>query len=184
VTYRRTRAYAPVMSDTDGHYSDAELEAICAPRPLRELDANQVWLLDRHLIWSSYQRERFRALFPDSTPPQGSAFMGEEWFASLALWNSLLWVVISGFNERGIELAGRLHEDVTALSPTLKDFRNAVFHVSRESHHDPRLFRFMGDPLNVPRVYRISEGLSALFWNESEERKREGRIPDDAAEGE
>jgi hypothetical protein len=171
------------VPDTDGHYSDAELEAICAPRPLRDLDVNQVWLLNRHLIWSSYQREHFRTLFPDATPPpQGSAFLGEEWFASLALWNSLLWVVISGFNERGIELAGRLREDVAALSATLKDFRNAVFHVSRESHHDPRLFRFMQDPLNVPRVYRASEGLMALFWSESEERKREGRIGDGGSE--
>jgi hypothetical protein len=167
----------------DGHYSDAELAEICAPRPLRELDVNQVYLLHRHLIWSSYQREHFRTLVPGSTPPdQDPAFLASEFFATLAIWNSLLWVVISGFNEKGIELAGPLREDVAALSPTLKDFRNAVFHVSRESHHDPRLFRFMTDPLNIPRVYPVSEGLGALFWNESEERKREGRIPADDSE--
>jgi hypothetical protein len=44
----------------------------------------------------------------------------------------------------------------------------------------------MADPLNVPRVYRVSEGLGALFRNESEERKREGKIPtdDDGEDGE
>jgi hypothetical protein len=146
---------------------------------------NQVYLLHRHLIWSSYERERFRALVPGSKPPdEDPAFLGSEFFATLAIWNSLLWVVISGFNEKEVELAGRLREDVAALSTTLRDFRNAVFHVSRESHHDPRLFRFMADPLNIPRVYRISEGLAALFWNESEERKREGKIPTDGEGGE
>jgi hypothetical protein len=117
----------------DGHYTDAELVEICAPRPLRELDVNQVYLLHRHLIWSSYQRERFRTLVPGQKPPdEDPTFLASELFATLAIWNSLLWVVISGFNEKGIELAGRLREDVAALSTTLKDFRNAVFRLPGE----------------------------------------------------
>lgn len=168
----------PMPDSGDAYYSDEETRAIHATRPLRELDVNQIYLLNRHLIWSAYQRRRFEALVPDSTPPgDDPTWMVSEWFVSFGLWAALLWVGIEGFNERGIELGGRLGEDVAALSPTLRDFRNAVFHVSRESHHDPRLFRFMGDADNVTRVSRVSEGLAGLFLHESEERKREGKIP-------
>ena len=169
------------MSDPeDSHYSDDETRQIHAARPLKELDVNEVWLLNRHLIWAAYQRARFEALFPGSTPPgEHSSWMGEEWFVSFALWAALLWVAIEGFNDRRIELAGRLAEDVTALFPTLKDFRNAVFHVSQRSHHDPRLFTFLGDPANVARVSRVSEGIAGLFWHEGEERKHEGKLPPD-----
>jgi hypothetical protein len=164
----------------DSHYSDEETRAIHAARPLRELDVNQIWLLNRHLLWAGYQRQSVKAAFPDSTPPgDDSAWMGEEWFVSFALWAALLWVVIEGFNERQIELAGRLAEDVAALEPTLKGFRHAVFHVSQRSHHDPRLFEFMGDAANVARLSRVSEGMAGLFWHEGEERKREGKLPPD-----
>jgi hypothetical protein len=37
----------------------------------------------------------------------------------------------------------------------------------------------MGDPANVARVSRVSEGLAGLFWHESEEQKREGKISPD-----
>lgn len=108
---------------------------------------NQVWLLDRHLLWAAMQRRNFEGAVPSSIPPgDDSAWMGEEWFVYFALWAALLWVVIEGFNDRDIELGGRLAEDVAALEPTLKGFRHAVFHVSERSHHDPRLFKFLGDP--------------------------------------
>ena len=169
------------MSDPDdSYYSDEETRAIHAARPLRELDVNQVWLLNRHLIWAAYQRARFDALFPGSTPPgEDSAWMGGEWFVSFALWAALLWVVIEGFNDRRIELSGRLAKDIAALEPTLRGFRNAVFHVSQQSHHDPRLFKFLGDTANVVRISRVSEGMAGLFWHEGEERKREGKLPPD-----
>lgn len=164
----------------DSRYSDDETRAIHATRPLKGLDVNQIYLLNQHLIWSAYQRQRFEDLFPGSTPPDDyPTWMVSEWFVSFALWASLLWVGIEGFNDRGIELAGRLGEDVAALSPTLKGFRNAVFHVSQRSHHDPRLFKFMGEPDNIARVSRVSEGLAGLFWHEAEEQKREGRISRD-----
>lgn len=164
----------------DAYYSDEETRAIHAARPLRGLDVNQVWLLHRHLLWAGYQRQRYEAAFPGSTPPgDDSAWMGEEWFVSFALWAALLWVVIEGFNDRGIELADRLAEDVAALEPTLKGFRHTVFHVSQRSHHDPRLFKFLGDAANVARISRVSEGMAGLFWHEGEERKREGKLPPD-----
>ncbi len=76
---------------------------------------NQVYLLHRHLIWSSYERERFRALVPGSKPPdEDPAFLGSEFFATLAIWNSLLWVVISGFNEKEFGLSGRAAAEVAA----------------------------------------------------------------------
>jgi hypothetical protein len=169
------------MSDADAaYYSDDETRAIHAARSLRGLDVNQVWLLHRHFLWAGYQRQRYEAVLPGSTGPgEDSAWMGEEWFASFALWAALLWVVIEGFNDRGIELAGPLAEDVTALEPTLKRFRHAVFHVSSRSHHDPRLFRFLGDAANVTRISRVSEGLAGLFWHEGEERKGEKKLPSD-----
>jgi hypothetical protein len=162
----------------DPYYSDEETRAIHASRPLRDLDVNRVWLLNRHLLWAAYQRQRFEALFPSSMPPgDDSAWMGEEWFVSFALWAALLWVVIEGFSDRRVELRGRLAEDVAALEPTLKDFRHTVFHVSTRSHHDPRMFKFLAVPANVTRVSRVSEGLAGLFWHEGEERKREGKSP-------
>jgi len=164
----------------DAYYSDEETRANFASRPLRGLDVNQIWLLDRHLLWAAYQRQRFEAAFPGSTPPgDDSAWMGEEWFVSFALWAALLWVVIEGFNDRGLQLGGRLAEDVAALEPTLRGFRHAVFHVSQRSHHDPRLFKFLGDADNVARISRVSEGMAGLFWHEGEERKREGKLPPD-----
>ena len=169
------------MSDPgDAYYSDEETRAIHAARPLRGLDVNQVWLLHRHLLWAGYQRQRYEATFPGSTPPgDDSAWMGEEWLVSFALWAALVWVVIEGFNDRGIELGDRLAEDMAALEPTLKGFRHAVFHVSQRSHHDPRLFKFLGDAANVARISRVSEGMAGLFWHEGEERKREGKLPPD-----
>lgn len=93
-----------------------------------------------------------------------------------ALWAALLWVVIEGFNDRDLQLGGRLADDLAALEPTLKGFRHAVLHVSPRSHHDPRLFKFLGDADNVARISRVSEGMAGLFWHEEEERKREGKL--------
>ena len=154
----------PMPDSGDAYYSDEETRAIHAARPLRELDVNQIYLLNRHLIWSAYQRQRFEALVPDSTPPgDDPIWMVSEWFVSFSLWAALLWVGIEGFNERGIELGGRLGEDVAALSPTLKDFRNAVFHVSREATMTPACSGSWATPTTSPasrRVWPVCSGMS------------------------
>jgi len=170
------------MADDDVYYSDDELRSVFATRPLGGLHVNEIVLLLRHWQWANLQRHRAMSLFAESEPPDADgAWLASEWFLAHALWNSLLWVVIEGFNDRGVVLGGRMGEDVAALSPTLRGFRNATFHVSRRQEFDPRLTRFMRDPLTVPRVSRVSEGIGGLFWHEQQEWKREGRIPDDDA---
>jgi len=41
------------------------------------------------------------------------------------LWYGLLWVVIEGFQDRKIDLRGRLQLDIDYLGPTMKRCRNA-----------------------------------------------------------
>jgi hypothetical protein len=167
------------MADTQYEYTEQDWAEAGAHRPLKGADVNQVFLLHRHWIWAHLQRSRFEELLPESkSPEEDPAFMASEWCSAMFLWYSLLWSVIEGFEDRGLEVKGRMAEDIAQISDTLRQFRNAVFHVSKKNQHDPRLFGLMQDPDNVARVCRISTGFGRIFIEEQAARKAEGKLND------
>jgi hypothetical protein len=167
------------VADTQYEYTEDEWRDAGTHRPLKGVNVNQVFLLHRHWIWANLQRHRFEELLPESkSPDEDPTFMASEWCSAMFLWYSLLWSVIEGFNDRGLELKGRMAEDIDQISDTLRQFRNVVFHVSRKHQHDPRLFGLMQEPGNAARVCRISTGFGRIFIEESNARKAEGEIPD------
>jgi hypothetical protein len=92
------------------------------------------------------------------------------------LWYSLLWVVIEGFQDRGIDLRGPMAEDIEDVGGRLRRCRNAIFHVP-EQNHDPRLFEVMQDTDSAATIGRISTGFGRLFIEEGDRRKQTGEIP-------
>lgn len=162
------------MADTQAEYFDEEWST---DRPLRDVDVNEVVLLNRHWIWANLERHRFERLLPDSkSPEEDPAFLASEWCSALFLWYGLLWSVIEGFNDRGLSFPGRMTADVGEISDTLRRFRNAVFHVSEKENHDPRLFKLMGDPDNAAKACRISSGFGRIFFEEQAARRAEGKL--------
>jgi hypothetical protein len=163
------------MADTQFEYTEEEWTEIGVHRPLRGVDVNQVFLLHRHWIWTNLQRRRFEELLPEAkSPDEDPTFMASEWCSAMFLWYSLLWSVIEGFEDRGLEVNGRMAEDITQISATLRQFRNAVFHVSRKNQHDPRLFTLTQEPGSAARVCRISTGFGRIFIEEGTAREGEG----------
>jgi hypothetical protein len=100
--------------------------------------------------------------------------MASECFASMYLWYGLLWALIEGFQDREIEVRGRMASDVATVSDVLRRCRNAVFHVaSKDQHHDPRLFELMENPESAAILSRISTGFGRLFIEEGRARRSE-----------
>jgi hypothetical protein len=85
-------------------------------------------------------------------------------------------VVIEGFQDRGIDLRGRMASDIDEMSTALRRCRNAIFHVP-EKNHDPRLFELMENPGSAFVISRISTGFGRLFIEEGTGRKESGEIP-------
>ena len=163
--------------DRPYEYSDADWSESAGHFPLDGVDVNQVVLLHRHWIAANLQRSRFRALLPGSKGPlEDEAFLADECFVSMYLWYSLLWVVIEGFQDRGIDLRGPMAEDIEDVGGRLRRCRNAIFHVP-EQNHDPRLFEVMQDTDSAATIGRISTGFGRLFIEEGDRRKQTGEIP-------
>ena len=96
--------------------------------------------------------------------------MAEHSVGHMFLWYALLWVVIEGSNDRGIELRDRFAEDIRSISEGLRRCRNAVFHISPDRYYDERLFEFMEDPDSAAKLRRISSGFGRLFLEELDAR--------------
>ena len=141
-------------------------------RPRQGAPVNQVVFLHRHWIWANHQRQRFRALLPSTPgPSDDEAFMASECFGCMYLWYPLLWAVIEGFQDRGLEFQGQMAADIAAVSDVLRRCRNAVFHVPKKTvHHDPRLFELMTDPASAAILSRISTGFGRVFIDEGRAR--------------
>jgi hypothetical protein len=161
-------------------YTDEEWAEIAGHRPLAGVHVNQVVVLHRHWIWANHQRQRFRTLLPETAGPhEDEAFMVSECFGSMYLWYALLWAVIEGFDDRGIEVRGRMASDIQSVSDVLRRCRNAVFHVpSKNQHHDPRLFQLMENPDSAAILSRISTGFGRLFIEEGQARHSEQHAQD------
>jgi hypothetical protein len=157
----------------DAEYSEAEWNEAAGHLPLKDLDINQVVLLHRHWMWANHQRRRFEELLP--TAPRATldeAFLISEAYAAMYLWYGPLWVVIEGFQNRKIDLRGRLRGDIDCLGPTMKRCRNATFHVPRRND-DARLWGLMEIPDSVPTIARISTGFGRLFIENGRARRGE-----------
>lgn len=156
-------------------YSDEEWPEIAGHRPLVGVHVNQIVALHRHWIWANYQRQRFRTLLPETPGPhEDEAFMATECFGSMYLWYGLLWALMEGFQDREIEVRGRMASDIATVTDVLRRCRNAVFHVpSKDHHHDPRLFELMENPESAAILSRISTGFGRLFIEEGRTRRSE-----------
>jgi hypothetical protein len=162
---------------TDGAYSEQQWTDAAGHRPLKGVDVNQVVLLHRHWIWANLQRRRFDELLPTTEgPSQDEAFMASECFSAMYLWYGLLWSVIEAFDEREIELRGPFAADIAEIGDTLRQCRNAVFHVPSKQNHDPRLFRLMFVPNSALTIRRISTGFGRLFIEESDARAQDEAV--------
>jgi hypothetical protein len=160
----------PAEDDGQFEYTEEEWTVAAAHRPLRDVEGEQLLLLQRHGIWADQERKLFQAQLEAGERVQPDRLAAEV-SRTLFLWYALVWSVIEGFAERGIVLQGRLAEDIEAVSDGLRQFRNAVFHISRRRYFDTRLFRLMRDDPDLPyRVARIHYGFGRLLDEELKER--------------
>jgi hypothetical protein len=157
-------------------YSEDDWQESAGHRPLPDVDVNQVFLLHRHWICANLQRTRFQEKIATMAKPDGGAFLADEGWASMYLWYSLLWSVIEGFKARDIDLRGPLAADIETLADPLRRCRNAVLHVSPTNQHDKRLYELLQVPDVVEKIRRVSTGFGRMFIEESQARKREGRL--------
>ena len=158
-------------------YSENDWRTSAGHRPLAGVDVNQVVLLHQHWIAANLQRARFHELLPDAKGPAvDEAFLSSECFVAMYLWYALLWVVIEGFQDRGIEISGPMRADIEAMATPLRRCRNAIFHVPEKSH-DPRLFELMESRDSAAVIGRISTGFGRLFIEEATARKQSGEMP-------
>ena len=161
------------MNAPQFNYTEKEWKACAAHHPLRGLDLPQLMLLHRHWIWANHQQVLLDAELRAGRPPRPNA-LAEDSVSAMFLWYALLWAVIEGFNEREIQLLGRLAEDVERISDGLRRCRNAVFHIPRDEYYDQRLFEFMREPDSAATLRRISSGFGRLFIEEFDHRGIDG----------
>ena len=159
-------------------YSDADWQASAGHSPLRDLDVNQVFLLNRHWIWSDHQRRRFYATIDAAPKPDGGAFLADECWAAMYMWYATLWTVIEGFDDREIDLRGPMRADIDGMSSALRRCRNAVFHVSPKNQNDVRLFEVIAAPDSATTIRRLTSGFGRLFIDEHAFRKARGDFGD------
>lgn len=150
-----------------GEYGDAEWQEAAGHHPLSALDEPQVALLHRHWMWANIQRDAFRK----RSEPLDFENLGDKGVCAIFLWYSLLWSVIEGVEERGVDIRGRFAEDIEAIADPLRRCRNAVFHISRDKYYDKRLFEIMEEPDSVSRIWRVSTGFGRLFLEEGARRR-------------
>ena len=155
------------------HYTEEEWRPSAGHRPLGGLPLEQLMLLHRHWIWANRQRELFEAELVAGRPPRLDN-MAANAMSAMFLWYALLWSVIEGAAQRGIELRGRFAEDIESISDSLRRCRNAVFHISDDTYYDKRLFELMDDPDSAARIRRISSGFGRLFLEEFDKREIRG----------
>jgi len=158
-------------------YDDESWAASTGHQPLKGIDVNQVFLLHRHWIWANLQRSRFRETLEQAAKPDDGAFLADVSWASMFMWYALLWSVIEGFEERGIDIRGSMRADIDYVGDTLRQCRNVVFHVSSKNQNDARLFGLMQLPDSTAAISRMSTGFGRLFIEESRARKLSGEIP-------
>ena len=150
-------------------YTEEEWDEAAGHRPLRDVEFSQLLLLHRHWIWSDRERDSFYSQLKDGQVARPDRLAADV-VRTMFLWYALTWSLIEGFNDRDIELRGRFAEDIEAVSEGLRQFRNAVFHISRDSYFDARLFRFMDEELPC-RMGRISSGFGRLLTEELQARE-------------
>lgn len=135
-------------------------------------------------VWAEYARAHLEAAL--ATPPteeEEAAGLDAPKYLFMFLRLGLLWALIEALTgpkeSRRIVLAGRLAEDVTALSEPLKLIRDAVFHIPapRQPYPDPRLTAVMNGPDAAARIERVHDGLRRLIEEELRRRPeyRSGR---------
>jgi hypothetical protein len=162
------------MDDGQFEYTEEEWAEAAGHRPLREVEFEQLLLLHRHGIWADRERELFYAELQAGERARPDRLAADV-VRTMFLWYALLWSVIEGFDDRNIELCGRLAEDIAAVSDGLRQFRNAVFHISGDSYFDARLFDLMREDPDLPfRIARIHFGFGRLLAEELQARDVEG----------
>jgi hypothetical protein len=129
-------------------------------------------------MWANVQRECFdaellragqagRQAFEASVKSYVSVLKSHE-----AAWYAFLFTVIEAClderEKRQLIIRGIFRSEIDAMYDTLRLFRNAVFHVSRDKYYDDRLLDlYTRAETGADKIRRVHDGFGRLFLDES-----------------
>jgi hypothetical protein len=136
------------MANVGMNYPEEEWQGSCGHRPLKDPSNEQLYLLHRHWMWSNQQREAFEMALANDAESLKEMNLAHRAIGFMCVWYALLYSVIEAMKTRNLDLRSVLASDIKAVVPTLKEFRNAVFHVSWSSYYDDRIFAVFNTTLS------------------------------------
>lgn len=125
-------------------------------KKLKVMTDEHVASIARHLLWAN----AFRNLAEEAinTAPvtlDGNIFYQTDGAGYLLIWYSMLFAVCEALQRVTIP---HVQEDIDSIFDSLKDCRNAVFHVLPK-YWSQKLRRFIRVPENAVKLRRIHDGL-------------------------
>ena len=165
------------MGIDDVDYSQEEWAASAGHRPLKDRNAEDLHLLHRHWMWANQIREAFDQALregPSRDLPPPPLMLASKSIGFMLVWYAMLWAVIEACTDpkerRLVDIRGRFRQDIDVMSPTLRDCRNAIFHVPRNGQIlDDRISAFVVETA-ATTVHRVSRGFGRLFLEELKSR--------------
>jgi hypothetical protein len=173
------------FGDADWYYGDDEWKAIASPPPLSGVDHEHLMLLHRSWLWTSHAHDWFFREAAAAEKARGRPLelgdeveLAESQWAALYTYYGFMWALIEAFQDRKIQLRGRLGQDVWEIADGLRLARNATFHVSKKAYWDSRLNQpLMADRYGTPpRISRIHNGLGNMILDELKARHAEREL--------
>jgi hypothetical protein len=98
----------------------------------KEKLSNTIWhSIYRQWIWADHLRNYFSAELPEKKLSLSGDFTIEPYWMLMCLWYGVLFSVLEALREIKVNVP-EVQKDIDKMYPTLKKYRNAVFHVQKE----------------------------------------------------
>jgi hypothetical protein len=168
-----TRTYS--STDANVHSHRANGERMKKPTEITQsqvdeltaaLDQETLLLLYRQWLRADLLKKHFQETYLAETKSESYEYDATFYTCPegiyLYLWYALLFSVLEGFRERGIDLSF-IHELDDELYQSLKDLRHSVFHVPRRDYFDSRMYAPMHQKESVERIFRTHDKVGVIL---------------------